>query len=76
MGPAVRRRGGTTFSHPWARAFASGPVAWLSGYVLRPLAKVDEPIWDCDARTLADDLCAHVVYGAVTSAGFAALTGS
>jgi hypothetical protein len=63
-----------TSRHPWARALALGPVVWLSGYVVLPLAKVYKPIWDYDARTLREDLCAHVVYGAVVSAAFAALT--
>ena len=48
--------------------------AWLSGYVVLPLAKVYKPIWEYDARTLADDLSAHLVYGAAASAVFAALT--
>lgn len=59
----------------WFRALALGPVAWLSGYVLLPLAKVYEPIWKYDARTLADDLSAHLVYGATAATSFAALSG-
>jgi hypothetical protein len=62
-----------TSKDPWARALALGPMVWLSGYVVLPLAKVYEPIWKYDARTLAKDLSAHLVYGAVTSAAFAAL---
>jgi hypothetical protein len=64
---------GRTARHPWARAAALGPVAWLTGYAVLPLAKVYKPIWQYDARTLADDLSAHLVYGAVTSAAFALL---
>jgi hypothetical protein len=60
--------------HPWARALALGPVVWLSGYVVLPLAKVYKPIWEYDARTLGEDLSAHTVYGGVVSAVFAALT--
>ena len=56
------------------RALALGPAAWLSSYVVLPLAGVYQPIWTYDARTLADDLSAHVVFGVVTSAVFAALT--
>jgi hypothetical protein len=67
---ALARR---TSRHPWARAAALGPSAWLSGYVILPLAKVYEPIWNYDARVLADDLSAHLVFGATTSAVFAAL---
>jgi hypothetical protein len=63
-----------TSRHPWLRAVALGPVAWLSGYIVLPLAKVYKPIWDYDARTLGDDLSAHLVYGSVVSATFAALT--
>jgi hypothetical protein len=51
-----------------------GPVAWLASYVILPLAGVYKPIWEYDARTLADDLSAHVVFGTATSAAFAALT--
>jgi hypothetical protein len=60
--------------HGGIRAAALGPVAWLSGYVILPLAGVYQPIWKYDARTLADDLSAHLVYGAATSAVFAAIT--
>ena len=63
-----------TTRHPWARALAFGPVVWLSGYVVLPLAKVYKPLWDYDARTLGNDLSAHLVYGAVVSTAFAALT--
>jgi hypothetical protein len=63
-----------TSRYPWVRALAFGPVVWLSGYVILPLAKVYRPIWDYDARTLRDDLSAHIVYGAVVTATFAALT--
>jgi hypothetical protein len=63
----------TASGHPWARALALGPVAWLSGYVLLPLARVYQPIWEYDAKTLARDLAAHLVYGAAVSASFAVL---
>jgi hypothetical protein len=63
-----------TARQSWTRALALGPVAWLSGYVVLPLAKVYKPIWEYDARTLADDLSAHLVYGAVASGVFWALT--
>jgi hypothetical protein len=49
-----------------------GPVVWLSGYVILPLAGVYQPIWKYDAKTLAEDLSAHLVYGAATSTAFAA----
>jgi hypothetical protein len=60
--------------HRWVRAGAFGPVVWLFGYVVLPLAKVYKPIWAYDARTLRDDLSAHIVYGTVTTAVFASLT--
>jgi len=60
--------------HPWLRALALGPVVWLSGYVILPLVKVYKPIWNYDARTLADDLSAHLVYGTATSAVVAILS--
>lgn len=50
-----------------------GPVVWLSGYVVLPLAKLYKPIWEYDARALAKDLGAHLVYGAATGAVFRAL---
>lgn len=58
----------------WVRALVLGPVARLSGYVLVPLAKVYEPIWKYDARTLADDLSAHLVCRAAAATALAALT--
>ena len=60
--------------HSWLHALGPGPVAWLASYAILPLAKVYRPIWQYDAPTLADDLSAHLVYGTVTSAVFAALT--
>jgi hypothetical protein len=40
------------------------------------MAKVYKPIWEYDARTLARDLGAHMVYGFVTAAALGALTPS
>ena len=45
-----------------------GAVVWASGYVVLPAAKLYKPIWKYDARTLADDLSAHLVYGLATAA--------
>jgi hypothetical protein len=39
---------------------------WSSDYVTLPLAGVYQPIWKYDAKTLAKDASAHVVYGMVT----------
>jgi hypothetical protein len=63
-----------TSGHPLVRAIALGPVVWLTGYVVLPLTGVYKPIWKYDAKTLAKDLSAHLVFGAATSAVFAALT--
>ena len=59
--------------YPWMCALALGPAAWLASYAILPLAKVYKPIWEYDAWTLGDDLSAHLVFGAATSAAFAAL---
>ena len=56
------------------RALALGPTAWLASYAILPLAKVYKPIWEYDARTLRDDLSAHLVFGTATGAVFAALS--
>ena len=47
----------------WICGVAIGLIAWISSYVVLPFAKIYEPIWDYDAKTLADDLGAHLVYG-------------
>jgi hypothetical protein len=67
-GKASRRR--------WVFGLSLGPAAWLSSYAILPLVKVYKPIWDYDARTLAKDLSAHMVYGVVTGATFAMLSRS
>ncbi|MHB8671130.1 MAG: hypothetical protein ACYDAD_11355 [Acidimicrobiales bacterium] len=64
---------GSTRRRRWTLALAFGPVVWLSSYVIMPLAGLYKPIWEYDADTLAKDLSAHVVYGSVTAATFAAL---
>jgi hypothetical protein len=66
---------GRSTRHRLALALALGPTVWLSGYVILPPAGVYEPIWKYDARTLADDLSAHLVFGLTTSAAFALLGG-
>lgn len=48
---------------------------WAGGYVVLPAAKLYEPIWKYDAKTLAKDLSAHVVYGLTTAAALRLLTG-
>ena len=44
-----------------------GATVWGSGYVILPAAKLYEPIWKYDPKTLADDLSAHLVYGLATA---------
>jgi hypothetical protein len=53
-----------------------GAAVWGSGYVILPLLKLYEPIWKYDAKTLADDLSAHLVYGLTTATCLRALSRS
>jgi hypothetical protein len=45
-----------------------GAAVWVWDYVLLPAAKLYKPIWEYDAKTLADDLSAHLVFGLTTAA--------
>jgi hypothetical protein len=47
-----------------------GFAAWAGGYALLPAAGLYKPIWEYDAKTLAQDLGAHLAYGAGTGAAF------
>lgn len=58
----------------WIVGLSLGPAAWLSSYVLLPLAKVYKPIWDYDRQTLEKDLSAHILYGVATGVAFSALS--
>ncbi len=40
-----------------------GALVWLASYVTLPIAGFYQPIWTYDARTLWQDLSAHLVYG-------------
>jgi hypothetical protein len=42
--------------------------------VTLPILKLYKPIWEYDAKTLGDDLSAHLVYGLATAAAFRALS--
>jgi hypothetical protein len=53
-----------------------GAGLWASGYVILPAAKLYQPIWKYDAKTLAKDLSAHLLYGLTTAAAFQLLSGS
>jgi len=44
-----------------------GATVWASGYVILPLAKLYEPIWKYDVKTLAKDLGVHLVFGLGTA---------
>jgi hypothetical protein len=44
-----------------------GAAVWGSGYVILPAAKLYQPIWKYDPKTLAGDLSAHLVYGIATA---------
>jgi hypothetical protein len=50
-----------------------GAAVWATSYVVLPAAKLYEPIWAYDRRTLTKDLRAHLVYGLATAAAFAVL---
>lgn len=54
----------------WPRAAGLGPIAWLSGYVVLPLAGVYKPIWTYGVRTLANDVTTHIVYGTAVGAAY------
>ena len=47
-----------------------GASVWAGGYVVLPAAKLYEPIWKYDVKTLANDLSAHLVYGLATGAAY------
>lgn len=55
----------------WKRSLGFGTAVWLTDYIVLPLAGVYKPIWQYDIKTLADDLTAHLVYGATLGLSFA-----
>lgn len=46
---------------------AFGATVWAGDYVILPAAKLYEPIWEYDRKTLTNDLSAHLVYGLATA---------
>ncbi len=50
-----------------------GIAACSASYVVLPLLDLYKPIWEYDAKTLAKDYSAHLVFGSVTAAAFWAL---
>jgi hypothetical protein len=53
-----------------------GAIVWSGDYVLLPAAKLYEPIWKYDVKTLANDLAAHLVYGLATATALRLLSPS
>jgi hypothetical protein len=51
-----------------------GATVWAGDYVILPAAKLYKPIWAYDAKTLANDLSAHLVYGLATAAALSVLS--
>jgi hypothetical protein len=51
-----------------------GAFVWAGDYVILPAAKLYKPIWEYDAKTLAKDLSAHLVYGLATATAFRLLS--
>jgi hypothetical protein len=47
-----------------------GAVVWVTGYVVLPEGGLYKPIWEYDAKTLAEDLSGHLAYGAGTGTAF------
>ena len=47
-----------------------GAAVFASDYVILPAAKLYEPIWKYDRKTLANDLSGHLVYGLTTATTF------
>jgi hypothetical protein len=55
--------------HPWY-GVPFGAVVWGSGYLVLPEGGLYKPIWAYDRKVLADDLTAHLAYGAGTGITF------
>jgi hypothetical protein len=47
-----------------------GAAVWAAGYLVLPEGGLYKPIWEYDAKTLAEDLSAHLAYGAGTGTAF------
>jgi hypothetical protein len=62
-----------SFCPPRIRSgLAFGTLVWTADYIILPLAKLYKPAWEYDLPTLAQDLSAHLVYGAATAIVFKA----
>jgi hypothetical protein len=51
-----------------------GATVWATGYALLPEGGLYKPIWEYNLPTLAEDLGAHLAYGAGTGTAFWLLT--
>jgi hypothetical protein len=47
-----------------------GALVWATGYVILPEGGLYKPIWQYDKKVLAEDLSAHLAYGAGTGVTF------
>jgi hypothetical protein len=47
-----------------------GVLVWATGYVILPEGGLYKPIWQYDNKVLAEDLTAHLAYGAGTGVTF------
>lgn len=47
-----------------------GAAVWLQSYAVLVPAKLYKPIWEYDAKTIWEDLSAHLVYGLTTATAF------
>lgn len=68
----------SSVASPRARTIAAsalGPSVWAASYVVLPLAKLYQPIWEYGVKTLAKDLTAHLAYGSATATVFRVLGG-
>lgn len=59
---------GSSIRHTARYGLAFGAAVWLQSYAVLAPAKLYEPIWDYDAKTLGKDLSAHLLYGLTTAA--------
>jgi hypothetical protein len=64
---------GATTRMRWVWGLGLGVAVFATSYITLPLVSIYKPIWQYDAATLAQDLSAHLVYGAATGAALAAL---
>ncbi|BCQ10652.1 hypothetical protein JMUB5695_04111 [Mycobacterium heckeshornense] len=61
---------GSVSRRPLWRGPGFGAGVWLQSYAVLAPAKLYEPIWRYELKTLAKDLSAHLVYGSATDIAF------